>query len=125
MTDGVINMSVVAELLDLCDDGDTELIVDLIEMFLEDGPDRVREVREGLETEDWERVERAAHSLKGSSGNLGASKVQDVSEALQLASRLDIQTPDAKRIRQLSEELRKNYDDADRALRELLAQYSR
>ncbi len=125
MTDGVINMSVVAELLDLCDDGDTELIVDLIEMFLEDGPDRVREVREGLETEDWERVERAAHSLKGSSGNLGASKVQDVSEALQLASRQGIQTPDGKRIRQLSEELRKNYDDADRALRELLAQYSR
>jgi hypothetical protein len=38
MMDTVLDMSVVEELLSFADDGDPELVLDLIQMFLDDGP---------------------------------------------------------------------------------------
>ena len=40
----VINMEVVDELLSLSEDGDPELLVDLIQMYLEDGPRKLEEI---------------------------------------------------------------------------------
>ena len=58
----VINMDVVDELLSLCEEGDPELLVDLIQMYLEDAPHKLDEINKGLVDQDWDRVERAAHS---------------------------------------------------------------
>jgi hypothetical protein len=46
--DQILDMSVVEELLSFSDDGDPELLLDLIRMFLEDGPSKVQAVTEGL-----------------------------------------------------------------------------
>jgi HPt (histidine-containing phosphotransfer) domain-containing protein len=83
----VLDMSVVEELLSLCDDGDPELLLDLIEMFLDDAPAKVAAIQQGIQGHDLEAVERAAHSLKGSSGNLGATGLQDTCEQLQNVAR--------------------------------------
>lgn len=83
----VLDMAVVEELLALSDDGDPELLLDLIRLFLEDGPAKVEAVTQGLATKDFEMMERAAHSLKGSAGNLGARLLQHTCERLMLASR--------------------------------------
>ncbi len=118
MTD-VIDMGVVQELIELCDDGDPELLLDLVEMFLEDAPNRVRSILEAARSADLEEVERAAHSLKGSAGNLGAKQLQDVAELLQVAGR----KADAASIDRLLEPLETCFRDADVALRELVSQY--
>ncbi|MBX3462570.1 MAG: Hpt domain-containing protein [Planctomycetes bacterium] len=113
--DQVLDMSVVEELLSLSDDGDPELLLDLIQMFLDDGPAKVQAVHEGLATGDFDKVERAAHSLKGSSGNLGARLVQDTCERIQLSSR-------ARRFdesRDLAGRLRDQFAAAETALRHL------
>ena len=116
----VLDMSVVEELLDLTDDGDVELLVDLIGMFLDDSPGRVTDVLDGLAANDLGKVERAAHSLHSSAGNLGASEVQRLSSELQFASR------ELRReaIEQLAEQLRGSYAEAEVALRELLVKFS-
>ena len=75
--DNVLDHTVLDELLSFADDGDPELLVDLIQMFLEDGPSKVAAVSQGLAIGDFDMAERAAHSLKGSSGNLGAKLVHD------------------------------------------------
>ena len=116
----VLDMAVVEELLDLTDDGDVELLVDLIGMFLDDSPGRVTDVLEGLQANDLDRVERAAHSLRSSAGNLGASEVQRLSGELQLASR----EPRRETIERLAVELRGSYAEAEVALRELLGKYT-
>lgn len=83
----VLDMAVVEELVSLSDDGDPELLLDLIELFLADGPTKVAMVEQGLAAGDFEQMERAAHTLKGSSGNLGARLLQDTCEKLQQSTR--------------------------------------
>lgn len=118
MTDSVIDMSVVQELLDVCDD-DPELLVDLIRIFLEDAPEKVRTIVTGLDTGDLEAVCQAAHSLKGSAGNLGATEVQRLSEELQLASR----AADRGTVAELVPPLQQHYAVAEQALRDLLSRH--
>ena len=115
----VLDMSVVEELLSISDDGDPELLLDLIQMFLEDGPSKVAAVTEGLLTGDFEKAERAAHSLKGSSGNLGARLLQDVCEHLQISTR----NHQLEESRRLAPELKSAFGAAEAALRKLLASY--
>lgn len=112
-------MSVVEELLSISDDGDPELLLDLIQMFLGDGPAKIAAVTEGLANGDFEKAERAAHSLKGSSGNLGARLLQQSCEEMQVATRyhrLD-------ESRKLAPLLSQHFRDAEVALRKLLATY--
>jgi HPt (histidine-containing phosphotransfer) domain-containing protein len=113
--DQILDMSVVEELLSLSDDGDPELLLDLIQMFLDDGPAKVQAVTEGLQAGDFDKMERAAHSLKGSSGNLGARRLQNVCEGLQLASR-DKRLDES---RGLAGQLRDVFAEAEAAPREV------
>ena len=70
-----------AELLALMD-GDEALLHELIDVFLEDAPQRVAAVRAALDGRDASAVYKAAHALKGSAGNFGAPEV--VGHALQV-----------------------------------------
>jgi two-component system, sensor histidine kinase and response regulator len=62
------------ELLALMD-GDRELLLELIDVFLEDAPQRTEGVRGALADRNADAVYRAAHALKGSAGNFGAPEV--------------------------------------------------
>lgn len=115
----VLDMTVVEELLSISDDGDPELLLDLIQMFLDDGPAKVQSVTEALAVGDFDQAERAAHSLKGSSGNLGARMLQAVCERLQLSTRQRA----LEESRRLAPELEHRYAEAEAALRRLLRSY--
>ena len=117
--DQILDMSVVEELLSVSDDGDPELLLDLIRMFLEDGPSKVQSVTEGLLAGDFEKMERAAHSLKGSSGNLGARLLQETCEQMQIATR----NHQLEESRKLAAEMVANYATAEQALRDLHKSY--
>jgi two-component system sensor histidine kinase/response regulator len=53
-------------------EGDTELLVEIIEVFLDDSPRLLSQIREALKREDLKLLEQAAHTLKGSVGNFCA-----------------------------------------------------
>jgi len=118
--DTVLDHAVLEELLSFADDGDPELLVDLIQMFLEDSPSKVEAVTDGLAVGDFDKAERAAHSLKGSSGNLGARLVQDVCEQLQLSTR----NHELDTSRELAPKLAEYYTAAASELRKVLAQHT-
>jgi HPt (histidine-containing phosphotransfer) domain-containing protein len=115
-----INMEMIDELLSLSEDGDPELLVDLLQMFLEDGPQKVQAILQGLQSQDFDAIERAAHSLKGSAGNLGVVLVQEDCERLQIASRQHEFTPS----QQAAELLREHYRVAETELLSILAKYT-
>lgn len=115
----VLDMSVVEELLSFADDGDPELLLDLIQMFLDDGPSKVAAVTNGLAAGDFDQAERAAHSLKGSSGNLGARLLQNVCEELQISTRQH-QLDESRR---LAPQLVSKFAEAEVELRKLLKTY--
>lgn len=115
----VLDMAVVDELLSLTEDGNPELLLDLIQMFLDDGPRKVELVVQGLQAQDFEQMERAAHSLKGSSGHLGAHLLQEVCEQIQVTS----SKRDPALAKSLTEQLAARFAEAQQALRSLRQRY--
>jgi HPt (histidine-containing phosphotransfer) domain-containing protein len=115
----VIDNNVVEELLALGEDGDAELLVDLIREFLEHGPDQVEAVLQGLEDQDFSQVERAALALKGSAGNLGVLKLHGTCERLHSASKQH----ELDELRQLVPAVKRNFEEAFEALEQLLEVY--
>jgi two-component system sensor histidine kinase/response regulator len=75
---GAIDMQVIQGLRDLGGDDEPELLAELIEIFLEDAPQRMKDITEGLAGGDIKRVERGAHTLKSSSANIGALGLSDL-----------------------------------------------
>ena len=53
-------------------DGEPDLIVELIDLYLVDARRRLAVMKLSLTNRNWLSVKREAHSLRGSSGNLGA-----------------------------------------------------
>ena len=62
--------------------GDTQLLAQLVDVFLRDCPHLMEEIRKALEEQDAQTLERAAHALKGSVGNFAAQAAFEA--ALQL-----------------------------------------
>jgi HPt (histidine-containing phosphotransfer) domain-containing protein len=94
-----LDEGVIENLLDL---GGSEMLAELSEMFLEDAGSGLVVLRKAAEEGDAPSVERAAHTLKGASGNMGALGMArtcaqleeaggsgDLSCALTLLARLD------------------------------------
>ena len=78
----LLDETVIAGLQDLVE-ADPTLIDDLLETFEEQAPQLLAQIREGLATTDAELVRRAAHTLKGSSANLGASTLADLASQVE------------------------------------------
>jgi HPt (histidine-containing phosphotransfer) domain-containing protein len=61
--------------------GGRDLVDKMVALFLRHTPDRLSLLRTGAETDDWASVERAAHSMKSSSANLGLRDLRARAEA--------------------------------------------
>ena len=64
------------------DDGDV-FLREIVGIFLEDTPVRIAELHSGQAKGDVASFSRAAHSVKGSSSNLGAMELRAVAERLE------------------------------------------
>jgi HPt (histidine-containing phosphotransfer) domain-containing protein len=58
-------------------------ITRIIAVYLEDVPINIQDMRQALEQHNFETIGRLAHSLKSSSGNLGARQVSNLALALE------------------------------------------
>lgn len=58
--------------------GGQDLILKMLQLFLEHAPERMDQIRTGIDGESLEVAERGAHSLKSSAGNLGARRLQSL-----------------------------------------------
>ena len=63
--------------------GGPDLVVDLANIFLNDAPPRLAELRTALKAEDAGSLERVAHTLKGSAGSMGAVPLSNIAADLQ------------------------------------------
>ena len=62
-------------------------LAELIDVFLKDSPDLIKEMRSGLAAGDVEGVRRAAHSLKSNSASFGASRLAGVARDLEMMAK--------------------------------------
>ncbi|HEX6709804.1 MAG TPA: response regulator [Rubrobacter sp.] len=73
--DDPLDRGVLADLRDLQEEGDPDLLKELTDLFLVDVPLQLAVLRKAVEAGDVPSVERIVHTLKGSSGNMGARRM--------------------------------------------------
>ena len=68
-------------------DDDRELLRELVEIYVEEEPELLGQIREALAVGDTDAVRRSAHSLKGAVSNFAAAPARVLAEALEFAGR--------------------------------------
>ena len=68
-------------------DGDEEFLADLVGLFLQDIPKQMNMLEEALGNNNASLCERLAHSIKGSSANLGAESIRMVASEMEAAGK--------------------------------------
>lgn len=111
--DIVLDLDVIATLKALGGDEDPELFGDLVSMFLGDTPPRLLAMDEALTASDMDALEKAAHALKSSCGNLGATTLAQLCRDIEFAGR----SGDVEAARPLVEATKAQYEAVRRALR--------
>ena len=83
----VIDQQAIENLRALNPGDNDEFLREIAGIFLEDTPLRIAELDDSLATADLMRFTRAAHSIKGSSANLGAMALRAAAEKLENEAR--------------------------------------
>ncbi len=86
-------------------DGDMEFLKELIEIFKADCPERLAGISRAIKEKDFNALDETAHSLKGSSGNLGLTRVYELSWKLEKMGKAENIKGANKTFKQLEEEL--------------------
>jgi len=78
-----VDMSVLKAFEEMHSDEESDLIVELIDLYLEDAPARLKEIRDAVAENDASLLKRATHSLKGSSSSIGVLQVAEICKKLE------------------------------------------
>jgi len=78
----VLDPAVLETLRQLTPPGEPDVLNEVLALFLKDVPARIERLRAAWQGGDAVAVQRAAHSLKGSAGNIGATGLLAVCKAL-------------------------------------------
>ena len=99
-------------------DGDTALLKEVLEIFLEDTPELFADLDAGIKNRDGEAVERAAHTLKGAAANISAKKLQVLSHQLLL----EMRKGELVNAEHVYDDMVKNYNKLEKLLTSHLAE---
>lgn len=80
---GAVDVALLTSFEELQTEGEPDLVVELIGLYLEDASAKIAGLREALTTSDELTLRRLAHCLRGSSGNLGAHRMAALCEELE------------------------------------------
>jgi len=74
----VLDPAVIESLRELTPPGEPDVLNEVLTIFLQEVPPRLERLRTFLAAGNIVEVQRAAHSLKGSAGNIGARALHDI-----------------------------------------------
>ena len=78
-----VDLAILASFDEAQQVGEPDFVVELIDLYLEEAPRLFTTIRDGLANNDWLSAKRAAHSLRGSSSNLGILQMSMIAGALE------------------------------------------
>jgi HPt (histidine-containing phosphotransfer) domain-containing protein len=85
ITNDAVDLDVLNAFQQLQPDDGSDLIVELIDLYLQDASQRITEITEASAKGEWVTVNRAAHNLRGSSSNLGVHHTAEICGELERA----------------------------------------
>lgn len=112
----VLDPTVIESLRQLTPPGEPDVLNEVLGLFLSDVPVRIGRLREAWQSGDAVAVQRAAHSLKGSAGNIGATQLSAVCKELDEQGR----SGDLSRLLPLVDSLDAEYRRVEAEIKSLL-----
>jgi HPt (histidine-containing phosphotransfer) domain-containing protein len=88
-------------------EGEPDIVIELIDLYVEDVPRRFEIMRSAISDGDRSAVQRQAHTVKGSSGNLGALGIAQICDRME---RLEFDGPDSN-LQALMDQLEQEFSD--------------
>ncbi len=85
-TSDLLDLTTLQNLVEL-DDGGHELLSEMIGIFREDTPRRIRDILAAIAQGNAEELSRTGHALKGGSGALGAEAMRNLAAGLEALGR--------------------------------------
>ncbi len=67
--------------------GDESFLQELIDIYIEDFIEKYAQLKQAVEQAEFDTIKEVAHSLKGASGNLSLTDLQETSYALELSGK--------------------------------------
>lgn len=113
----VIDLQAIENLRALSPGDNDAFLQEIAGIFLEDTPLRIAELDQSLAEGDVGKFTRAAHSIKGSSANLGAMALRASAEKLEHQSRVE----GLAQVRPLVAQVKAEFARVQTAIGELLA----
>ena len=110
-----LNPEAIQALRELSPDGDSAFLRELIDIYLADTPKQLAQLDDALARQDATVVTRAAHTIKGSSGNFGAEEFASLAKQVEAAGKANNLTAVAA----LMPEFRSKFEKVAAALKEL------
>ncbi len=84
-----MDLEAIANLRSLGDEGDDSFLQEILAIYLEDVPLRLADLKTALARADQPFFTRSAHTIKGSSSNVGARQVKALAEKLEHRSKAE------------------------------------
>lgn len=106
-----LDSSTREDILDLMD-GDSEMVIDLIESLMESSPELMAELQEGLASGDSQKVKSAAHTLKSSNAQLGALNFAELCLEMEIIGK----SSDLSNAGSVYESIQREYSKVEQAL---------
>ena len=78
-----VDLAILASFDEAQEACEPDFVVELIDLYLAEAPRFFITIREGLANDDWLSAKRAAHSLRGSSSNLGILQLASIASTLE------------------------------------------
>jgi HPt (histidine-containing phosphotransfer) domain-containing protein len=88
-SDDALDLASLKAFEELQSDDGSDLIIELIDLYLVDAPQQILAIRKAVAITQWEVLRRAAHNLKGSSSTLGVNQVAVICEELEATNSSD------------------------------------
>jgi len=115
-----VDPEVLEMLASLQEPAEPDLVIELVTLFVRDTSERLREL--SARPLEAGHVARAAHSVKGSAGNLGAVALQELASQLEQAGR---RGDSADALARLADAVQDEYQRVEQHLRVVVADRAR
>ena len=113
----VLDAAVLDTLRKLTPPGEPDVLTEVLQLFLNEVPPRIERLRNAWTAGNIQEVQRAAHSVKGSAGNIGARRLHAVCSKLDEIGK----SRDVKDAGPLIGELDDEFDKVQTEIRRVLA----
>jgi HPt (histidine-containing phosphotransfer) domain-containing protein len=83
----VLDPDVLDTLRQLNEPGQPDVLAEVLRLFLDDAPRRIQAIVAAVADRDAGALQRAAHTMKGAAGTIGATALQDACRTLEQMGR--------------------------------------